>query len=96
MLEEAVKEDKQSQSQNFEEDLTIFKEPEVYDAFEQEILRDIETIQDQIVTVDGDSLTVIFEQVAPLVALATDALVRYDYDADEITVYLFNLLGLYG
>src|SRR5205823_3256453 len=48
LLEEAVKEDKQSQSQNFEEDLAICEEPEVYDAFEQEILRDIETIQDQI------------------------------------------------
>jgi len=95
VLAETAKQSAVATTESSDDNLIEFEEPEVCDDFEAEILRDIETIQDQIVTVDGDSLTVIFEQVAPIVALGTDALVRYDYNADEITVYLFDLLGLY-
>jgi hypothetical protein len=77
------------------EDVIEFDEfSEVQSDFETQIYRDLEILGDGPIAVDGDSITVRFEQVTPLVALATDALVRYEYPPQSVTPYLLDLLSL--
>jgi len=77
------------------EDVIEFDEfSEVESDFETQIYRDLEILGDGPIAVDGDSITVRFEQVTPLVALATDALVRYEYPPQSVTLYLLDLLSL--
>jgi len=77
------------------EDVIEFDEfSEVQSDFETQIHRDLEILGDGPIDVNGDSITVRFEQVTPLVALATDALARYDYPPQSVTPYLLDLLSL--
>src|SRR6266496_3132901 len=69
---EAAVDDYEGDDQN--DDAIEFDErSEVASDFESQVEQDIETISDDIVTVDGDLIAVRFEQVTPLIALATDA-----------------------
>jgi hypothetical protein len=78
-----------------EEDVIEFDEvAEVQSDFEAQIHRDLDTLSDGPIVVDGESISVRFEQVTPLIALATDAIVRYEYASQSVTAYLLNLLGL--
>ncbi len=67
---------------------------EVAHSFDQQIVEDIEVISDDVITLDGDLITVRFDQVTPIVALALEAVVRYDYEPNATTAYLLDLLGL--
>ena len=62
--------------------------------FEPQIHHDLEILGDGFVVFDGQSITVRFEQVASLVAIASDALVRYEYPPRNVTTYLLELLNL--
>jgi hypothetical protein len=64
--------------------------------FEDNILESVESLRDDIVTLEGDVVSVDFQRVAPLLALGTEALVRFEYEPSEIAEYLFDLLGLSG
>ena len=77
------------------EDLIEFDElSEIQTDFDTQIQCDLEILSDGPIVVDGDLITVRFEQVAPLVALATDALVRYEYPPESVMPYLLDLLSL--
>ncbi len=67
---------------------------EIQRDFETQIHRDLEKLEDGSIAIEGDSITVRFDQVMPLIALATDALVRYEYPPQSVMPYLLDLLSL--
>jgi len=63
--------------------------------FEQQLAEDMEILEDNFIelnTTSNDSIVV--KNILPLTAMITDALVRYDYNADEVLEYMFNLTGV--
>ena len=62
--------------------------------FESQLQHDVETLSDGPIDFDGERIAVRFEQVMPLIALATDAVVRYEYPTSSVTPYLCDLLDL--
>jgi hypothetical protein len=77
------------------EDVMAFDEfSEIQSDFDTQIHRDLEILGAVAIAIDGDSIAVRFEQVTPLLALATDALVRYEYPAQSVMPYLLDLLSL--
>jgi hypothetical protein len=70
-------------------------DPELVWSFEDQVQRDLEFIQDQFVTMQEGLVSVRFDQVIPILALATEAIVRYEHRAENMASYLFNVLALY-
>ncbi len=65
--------------------------------FEEQVARDLDLLEHDFVDLDpvSDDLLIRPAGILPLVALVTDALVRYDYDAEHVLIYMFNLLGVF-
>jgi hypothetical protein len=78
-----------------EEHVDEFIDPNEVDSnFEEQIVQDLEVIRDNIITLDDTLITVRFDQVVSLIALATDAMVRYEYEPRALPSYLIDVLGL--
>jgi hypothetical protein len=54
----------------------------------------LDILADGPIEVNDDRITVRFDQVTPLIALATEAVVRYEYEPDAVMPYLLDLLNL--
>jgi len=67
---------------------------EVENNFDAQINRDLDVLSDGPLSIEGDTLFVRLDEVTPLIALATDAIVRYEYDPDGAISYLIDLLNL--
>ena len=84
-----------SKSIYYDDDMRLLDESaEVTFDFESQIQHDLEILGEGFIVFDGQSITVQFEQVVSLVAIATDALVRYEYPPQSVTPYLLDLLNL--
>jgi Domain of unknown function (DUF4365) len=77
-----------------DDEVITFEEPEVDPYFEDAIVQSVDSLEDQSIIVEGDMIKVEFEQVAAILALAMEALVRYEYQPSAITPYLIDVLGL--
>lgn len=76
-------------------DVTEFDEfAEVDDNFTKQIVEDLDALGDGPLIVENDAVTVRFESVVPLLALATEALVRFEYTPEMLTPYLLDVLDL--
>jgi hypothetical protein len=64
--------------------------------YQDQCVEDLELLRDQLIDTDGDKITIRGDTVRPLVALALDAMVRYEYDPHDVESYLFALFGISG
>ena len=88
------REEEEYEEQEAEDVLEFHEFSEVSRDFEDQLHHDVDLLSDGPIDVDGDRITVRFEQVMPLIALATDAVVRYEYSTSSVTAYLCDLLDL--
>lgn len=64
-------------------------------SFEQ-LANDLQMLEEQLIEIEDQTISVRRAEALPVLALASDAMVRFDYTADTIFPYLLNLLGIQG
>jgi hypothetical protein len=71
-------------------------EPEQIAEFEEQVVNDLDLLADNFIefNTDSDQVVVKAKEILPLSAVIIDALVRYEYDKNEILPYMFNLFGV--
>jgi hypothetical protein len=64
--------------------------------FEPQLVSDIELLENDILEreVSSESYRILTDQLRPLNAVAFDALVRYEYNEDQLYAYLFSAMGV--
>lgn len=82
------------ESEQSQDAADVIEFDEIYSDFEDQLMDDLEALWDNLIEIDGDKVTVELEQIAPLVALGLEALVRFEYEKNDIVPYLWDLLGL--
>jgi hypothetical protein len=72
------------------------EEPIQLDDFENQLAKDLELLETEIVERDSGSSNIILRtnQIHALSAVITDALARYEYKEEQLMSYMFSLLGV--
>ena len=71
-------------------------EPVELEDFEPQLVLDIALLEDAVLESDSssESYQILTNQMRPLCAVALDALVRYEYNDEQLLAYMFSAMGV--
>jgi hypothetical protein len=72
-------------------------EPVELEDFEPQLVSDIALLEDAVLESDSssESYQILTSQMRPLCAVALDALVRYEYNDEQLLAYMFSAMGVW-
>lgn len=89
--EHAQDEDEEDEEDDYEDE-----PPVQLEEFGPQLVSDIALLEDSILESDGssESYQILTDQMRPLCAVALDALVRYEYNKEQLLAYMFSAMGV--
>jgi hypothetical protein len=88
-------EDDECDEDDDEEDGEV-DEPVELDEFEPQLGQDLAELEDEVLETDNasDGYQILTTEIRALSAVALDALVRYEYNEEQLYAYMFNAMGI--
>lgn len=96
-LDDAEDSEEHTQDEDEGEEDDYDDEPPIeLEEFGPQLVSDVALLEDAILEIDGssESYQILTDQVRPLCAVALDALVRYEYNREQLLEYMFSAMGV--